>query len=75
MSSWLWFSRWVHISNAELGTYNPQLVSSCMFTVGYTWFNEEGILRPRLAFRAGSVQGASSRVRIDIAVLRVSRAR
>jgi hypothetical protein len=45
MSSWLWFSRWVHISNAELGTYNPQLVSSCMFTVGYTWFNEEGILR------------------------------
>ena len=30
-------SRWLHISNANLGTYNPQLVSNFMFTVGYTW--------------------------------------
>jgi hypothetical protein len=31
-------TRWVHISNADLGTYNPQLVSNFMLTIGYTWF-------------------------------------
>jgi lipid A 3-O-deacylase len=30
-------SRWVHISNANLGTGNPQLVSNFIFTIGYTW--------------------------------------
>jgi lipid A 3-O-deacylase len=31
-------TRWVHISNANLGAENPQLVSNFLFTVGYTWF-------------------------------------
>jgi lipid A 3-O-deacylase len=31
-------SRWLHISNANLGTENPQLVSNFMFTVGFNWF-------------------------------------
>jgi lipid A 3-O-deacylase len=31
-------TRWMHISNADLGTYNPQLVSNFLFTIGYTWF-------------------------------------
>jgi hypothetical protein len=31
-------TRWVHISNANLGVQNPQLVSNFMFTVGYNWF-------------------------------------
>jgi lipid A 3-O-deacylase len=30
-------TRWVHISNANLGAYNPQLVSNFIFTVGYSW--------------------------------------
>jgi lipid A 3-O-deacylase len=31
-------TRWVHISNANLGAENPQLVSNFLFTIGYTWF-------------------------------------
>ena len=31
-------THWVHISNADLGTQNPQLVSNFIFTVGYSWF-------------------------------------
>ena len=31
-------THWVHISNANLGRENPQLVSNFLFTVGYTWF-------------------------------------
>jgi hypothetical protein len=31
-------TRWVHISNANLGTDNPQLVSNFAFTAGYNWY-------------------------------------
>jgi lipid A 3-O-deacylase len=37
-SALIWETRWVHISNAFLGRYNPQLVSNFLFTVGYSWF-------------------------------------
>jgi hypothetical protein len=31
-------TRWMHISNANLGTDNPQLVSNFAFTAGYNWY-------------------------------------
>jgi hypothetical protein len=31
-------TRWIHISNANLGTDNPQLVSNFAFTAGYNWY-------------------------------------
>jgi len=31
-------THWMHISNADLGTQNPQLVANFFFTIGYTWF-------------------------------------
>lgn len=31
-------TRWVHISNANLGAQNPQLVSNFLLTLGYSWF-------------------------------------
>jgi hypothetical protein len=31
-------THWVHISNANLGTQNPQLVSNFIFTAGYSWY-------------------------------------
>lgn len=31
-------SRWIHISNSELGRKNPNLLVNFFFTLGYTWF-------------------------------------
>jgi hypothetical protein len=31
-------TRWIHISNSELGRNNPNLPANFFFTVGYTWF-------------------------------------
>ncbi len=31
-------AQWVHISNADLGARNPQLVANFLFTIGYSWF-------------------------------------
>ncbi|HVB54818.1 MAG TPA: acyloxyacyl hydrolase [Candidatus Acidoferrales bacterium] len=31
-------THWMHISNADLGIQNPQLVANFFFTIGYSWF-------------------------------------